>query len=63
MPQILFSDPKPDGTVDWWYAETLWKHAEGLPVVPRRVDELPGMDCAQFTVTVDKPVDNAGMRP
>lgn len=44
MPQVLYSDPKPDGTVDFWLMDGLWKRARELPVVRRSIGSLPGLD-------------------
>ena len=44
MPQILYSDPKSDGTVDYWMTERLWRLAKELPVRKRMVSDLPGLD-------------------
>ncbi|MDJ0926721.1 MAG: chromosome partitioning protein ParB [Gammaproteobacteria bacterium] len=48
MPQILYSNPKPDGSVDYWLVENLWTLAQGLPVVRRKIADLPGFDEVQW---------------
>ena len=44
MPQILYSDPNCDGSLDFWYVERLWDLAKALPINRVQVEELPGMD-------------------
>jgi hypothetical protein len=44
MPQILFSDPKHDGSIDFWYVEHLWKISEELPIKLVKIADLSGMD-------------------
>lgn len=44
MPQILYSDPKQDGSVDFWYVERLWKASEKLPTHTVKIADIPGMD-------------------
>lgn len=44
MPQILYSGPKQDGSVDFWYVERLWEVSKNLPIHSVKIADLPGMD-------------------
>ena len=44
MPQILYSDPNCDGSLDFWHVERLWNLAKALPINRVQVEALPGMD-------------------
>ncbi len=44
MSKILYSDPKQDGSVDFWHVERLWEVSKNLPVHAVKIADLPGMD-------------------
>ena len=44
MPQILFSDLKPDGTIDFWRVESLWKASKNLSIISVKIADFPDMD-------------------
>ncbi len=44
MPQILFSDLKTDGTIDYWRVESLWEASKTLPIITVKIADFPDMD-------------------